>query len=196
MAEIIDLTVSPQREIIEISSDQANTPNPRSRTQVDKKRKRKRRKTPNGLASDGPTNSSAQPSRAHSQEIGNEPGEFNQPQSTSIPWRTIPPTSDEPGLFFFDHAAAPIAGDNSPAELGESNGGDSKLLLPSHVTIFQGNGPTSVSVIPSPKPSSDDEQYIEHLDYEDRKVCFVVPVPSNLPQISFKGSWVDSLFRS
>ena len=183
MAEIIDLTVSPSRpEVIEISSDQ-ETPGRRIRTQENKKREKKRKKTPNGLASDSGIGSSAQPSRApsHSPETGNKHSDVNDPSTPhptkpqtlhSIPSSTI----DVPGLFFFDAVAAFVTvEDFSPTpEPTESNGDCSKLLLPSHVAVSCDDGSIVAEVIPPPKTSSDDEDYIEYLDYEDRKVGSVV----------------------
>lgn len=201
MAEIIDLTVSPRPEIIEISSEEENTsPSRHKRTRENKKRKRTKGKISNGLSSDGI--SSAQPSRAHSAEIGNKSSELNEsiphPKSASSPRLISPPATDESGLFCFDHTAAPIPADDSPPppEPVEPNGDGNTLLLPSHVMIFHDNGHTPAEVIPPPKPSSDDEEYIEYLDYEDRKVCLVVFVLSYTLQTLFKGPWVDPLFRS
>ena len=180
MAEVIDLTVSPLPEIIEISSDQENTsPSRRKRTQ-ENKRRRKRKKA-NGLASDSSgIGSSARPSRTHSPETGNKHSDLDEstphPKPASQVVQPISSTNDEPGLFIFDGTAAPIAvEDISPTpEPAESNEDGNKLLLPSHVAIFHDDGPIPAEVIPPQKPSPDDEEYIEYLDYEDRKVSFVV----------------------
>jgi protein AIR1/2 len=182
MAEIIDLTVSPRPEIIEISSDQEDaSPGRHNRTQENKKRRK--RKKANGLAtaSDGSSGigNFTQHSRAHSSEIGNKHSDLNE----STPQPASSSTIDEPGLFIFDGTAAPIAvEDISPTpEPAESNGDGNKLLLPSHVAIFHDDGPVPVEVIPPPVPSSDDEEYIEYLDYDDRKVSSVVFVISYTP---------------
>lgn len=184
MAEVIDLTVSPRPEIIEISSDhENNSPGRCNRTQENKKRKRKKEKTSNSLAtgSDSAFSSSAQPTRAHSPEIGDKHSDINDssvpcPKSAS---QALPSVSSsiigEPGLFFLDGAPAPIAVEDitSTPEPTDSNGDGNKLLLPSHVAIFHDDGPIPTEVIPPPKLSSDDEEYIEYLDYEDRKVSSV-----------------------
>lgn len=189
MAEIIDLTASPQPEVIEISSEGNTSPRHHSRTRENKKRKKKGGKTLNGLSSDG-INSSAQFSRAHSPEIGNESNELNEstfhPKSVSNTRQISPSIADEPGLFFFDGTGAHIAGDDSPPSLEpvESNEDGNKLLLPSHVLVFRDSEPTPSQVIPPPKPSSDDEEYIEYLDYEDRKVRPVAFVRSYTLQAS------------
>lgn len=181
MAEVIDLTVSPPPEIIEISSDQGNTPpGRRNRTQENKKRKRKKGKARSTSPASASVSGSAQPSRAHSPEIGNKHNEFNESaphhRSASPPLQISSSTTGEPGLFIIDGAAAPIVvEDSSPTpERAESNGDGDKLLLPSHVAIFRDDGPIPAEVLLPPKPTSDDEEYIEYLDYEDRKVCPVV----------------------
>lgn len=180
MLEIIDLTVSPRPEIIEISSDQGTTsPGRRNRTQESKRRKRKKGKTSSGPASDS-ISGSAQPSKAHSPEVGNKPNELNEStphhRSTSPPLRVSSSTTGEPGDFIIDLTAAPIAvEDSSTPEFNEDGDG---LLLPSHVAIFHDDGPVSTEVLPPQKLSSDDEEYIEYLDYEDRKVCSVAFVLS------------------
>ncbi|KAN0097608.1 hypothetical protein V8E55_002054 [Tylopilus felleus] len=176
MAEIIDLTVSPRPEIIEILSD--NSPARPSRTQENKKRKRKKRKTHNRLASDSGIGSSAsaQPSRApsHSPETGNKQSGGNDssiPQTASqAPQSVSSSTVDESGLFVIDGVPAPIVVEDTPTpEPTESKDDGNKLLLPSHVTILDDDGPIPVQVIPPTKLSSDDEDYIVYLDYEDRK---------------------------
>lgn len=201
MAEIIDLTVSPQPEIIEISSDQGNTPpGSGNRTQENKKRKRKKGKTSTGFAS-ASVNSSAQPSRAHSQETGNKHSELNEStphhRSASPPLQISSSSTGEPALFIVDYAAAPIAvKDSSPTpEPAESNGDGNKLLLPSHVAIFHDDGPIPAEVLPPQKPSSDDEEYIEYLDYEDRKVCPVVFVISYALKIRLKAPGLVRYFE-
>lgn len=180
MAEIIDLTVSPRPEIIEILSD--NSPARPSRTQENKKRKRKKRKTHNRLASDSGIGSSAsaQPSRApsHSPETGNKQSGGNDssiPQTASqAPQSVSSSTVDESGLFVIDGVPAPIVVEDTPTpEPTESKDDGNKLLLPSHVTILDDDGPIPVQVIPPTKLSSDDEDYIVYLDYEDRKVSSV-----------------------
>lgn len=205
-AEIIDLTVSPRLEIIEISSEQENTsPGHQNRTQENKKWKRKKGKTPNGLRfSNDSIGDSAQPSGVHSPEIANKSSELNE----FIPYSNLksaskslqqiaPSTNDEPGLFFFDGAAAPIAADGSPSPLEppESNGDRNILLLPSHVMIFHDDGPAPAQVIPPPKPSSDDGEYIEYLDYEDRKVRFVMFVLSYVLQNLFQAPGLIRYFE-
>ena len=180
MADIIDLTASPPPEIIEISSDQENTsPGRRNRTQFEenKKRKRKKGKTSNGLTSDSGIGSSAQPSRAHSPEIGNKHRDRNEStpylESVSQALEPIPSsTADEPELFILDSAPAPIVvEDISPApDPAESNEDGNELLLPSHVAILRDDGRIPAEVVPPPNLGSDDEEYIEYLDYEDRKV--------------------------
>ncbi|KAG8218487.1 hypothetical protein J3R82DRAFT_4120 [Butyriboletus roseoflavus] len=172
MPEIIDLTVSPRPEIIEVSSDQGNTsPGRRNRTQENKKRKRKKGKTTDRPTSDS-ISSSAQRSRAHSPEIGNKHSELN--ESTPHHRSASPPpvqvslsTTNELAVFTIDLKAAPIAAEDSSTP--ESNEDGDRLLLPSHVSIFRDDGPIPAEVLPPPKLSSDEGEYIEYLDYEDRK---------------------------
>lgn len=207
MAEIIDLTVSPRPEVIEISSDQEDavtSPGRHNRTQQNKKRRK--RKKANGLAtvSDGSSgiNSSAQHSRAHSSEIGNKHSDLNEPtphpkSASQVLQPTSSSTIGEPGLFIFDGTAAPIVvEDISPTpEPAESNGDGNKLLLPSHVAIFHDNGPIPVEVIPPQKLSSDDEEYIEYLDYEDRKVSSVVFAISCTRKLCFEAPGLVRYFE-
>ncbi|KAG9317311.1 hypothetical protein JVU11DRAFT_1509 [Chiua virens] len=165
MADIIDLTVSPGPEIIEISSDPEHTCY--NRTHENKKRKKTKGKQYSDLPADA-TWILTRPSRAHSQEI--IPRLSGPDASAPRPLQTPPSASDEPGLFFFDDAPAPITVDDPPSpQPVKSNSDGTKLLLPSHVEVFYNDGPVAVEVIPPPKLDSDDDEYIEYLDYEDRK---------------------------
>ncbi|KAF9221946.1 hypothetical protein BS17DRAFT_784199 [Gyrodon lividus] len=178
MSEIIDLTVSsPSPELpIEILSDGDDSPlnqhNP-GQGQEKKRRKNRKRKKSKGLSSDA-VDSSAQPSRDQSRERCNALGRpASRPRSASPLPRTSAPTTDEPGLFFFDAVAAPITLEEtfSDPHTVESNGASSKLLLPSHVAVLgsNGDGVIPVEIIAPPSLNADDEDYIEYLDYEDCK---------------------------
>ncbi|KIJ70584.1 hypothetical protein HYDPIDRAFT_164570 [Hydnomerulius pinastri MD-312] len=177
MMEIIDLTLSPPLpEPIEILSDEDDSPLGPQDSREKKKRKNKKRKKSKGLTSDG-VDSSAQPSRNQSRERETRRDTRNVPpsrrRSASPPPRTSAPTTDEPELFFFDAEAAPVHLEEEPPEVRpvESNEEANKLLLPSHVAVLSlsDDGVVPVEIIRAPTPNSDEEDYIEYLDYEDRK---------------------------
>ncbi|GJE87490.1 hypothetical protein PsYK624_035730 [Phanerochaete sordida] len=85
-------------------------------------------------------------------------------------------------LFFVDDTPANIPADaklpnSAPTPLSApstssatQNASDSSsLLLPAHVSYFEGEdvGDGPIQIIPPPPPDSEDEDYIEYLDYDD-----------------------------
>ncbi|KIK99996.1 hypothetical protein PAXRUDRAFT_381108 [Paxillus rubicundulus Ve08.2h10] len=178
MPEIIDLTMpSPHSEPIEISSDEGNPPlDQQNPAQEKKRRKNKKRKKSKGLASDA-VDSPAQLSRDQSRERGNSCDTSRspapRPRSATPRPQTSAPTTDEPGLFYFDAVAAPIdLEDHLPEpQTAESNGASSRLSLPSHVAVVSSNGDrvVPVEIIVPPTTTLDDDDYIEYLDYDDGK---------------------------
>ncbi|KDQ64478.1 hypothetical protein JAAARDRAFT_64329 [Jaapia argillacea MUCL 33604] len=86
---------------------------------------------------------------------------------------------DTSPLFFVDVEPAVIPGDVAVEgksiqplvlETEETSRSEptGKILLPAHVSLY-GEGVVPIEIIPSLDPASDDEDYIEYLDYDDRK---------------------------
>ncbi|KAG2754740.1 hypothetical protein P692DRAFT_201739981 [Suillus brevipes Sb2] len=174
MPEIIDLTVSPPPpEPIEILSDgeipmvSLNHEDPPS--QKSKRKPRKRRK------SKGPTCDGVDSSRNQSLERRSTPdpraGTVSRRRSAS-PTRRSPAPDQE--LFFFDATPAPVVTEStqrSTAQPESSKSAADRLLLPSHVSILSAgaDGAVPVEIVPQLPVDSEEENYIEYLDYEDRK---------------------------
>jgi protein AIR1/2 len=79
-------------------------------------------------------------------------------------------------LFFFDATPAPVVTEStqrSTAQPESSKSAADRLLLPSHVSILSAgaDGAVPVEIVPQLPVDSEEENYIEYLDYEDRKVC-------------------------
>lgn len=77
--------------------------------------------------------------------------------------------SDQNDSFFIDLTAAaiPPVSQCTPPTSNQPNDPQNKLLVPSHVTVL-GNTPTEI--ISSPLSDSEDDDFINYLDYEDTKV--------------------------
>lgn len=174
MPEIIDLTLSSSPQPIEILSEgEILVPlsNVASSSQKKTRRLRKRRK------SKDPTGDSVGSSRNQSLERRDggfsHVGTVSRRRSASPNRRSPTRTVSDQELFFFDAAPAPVV---EPAEPTQTQPEGSKstvdrLLLPSHVSVLSiGEGAVPVDIIP-PLPMDSEDDYIEYLDYEDRKVC-------------------------
>lgn len=176
MPEIIDLTASsPPPGIIEILSDgeipmvSLNPEDPPS--QKPKRKPRKRRK------SKGPTCDGVDSARKQSLERRSTPD----PRAGTVSRkRSAPPTRRSPApdqeLFFFDATPAPVVTEptqTSNTQPESSKSAADRLLLPSHVSILNAgaDGAVPVEIVPQLPVDSEEENYIEYLDYEDRKVC-------------------------
>ncbi|KAK0468352.1 uncharacterized protein EV420DRAFT_460559 [Desarmillaria tabescens] len=88
-------------------------------------------------------------------------------RSRSPPSRSPEPLDDSK-LFYFDLDPVPLPNVVQKAEkAGDSEeGGPSKLLLPSHVQVL---GSVPVEILPPSPSDSENEDYIDYLDYDDRK---------------------------
>ncbi|KAF7789446.1 hypothetical protein EIP86_000391 [Pleurotus ostreatoroseus] len=88
--------------------------------------------------------------------------------------------TEELPLFYIDEEPAEIPAlskpttdppPNKPApkpdETAQSN--TPGLLLPAHVTVFEGNGEAPIEILPPPPLDSEDDDYIEYLDYDDNR---------------------------
>jgi protein AIR1/2 len=178
--EIIDLTTPPPKEYI--TPERPISPQPRTDDE-NRRSRRKRRKRESVVRGDRPQ------TRDHSLEEGELNGKFIQERElhhsgendnlkrkrraakhhSRSPRQSSPPRSptDTTPLFFVDVEPVPIPAahildpSTVPDELGD------KLLLPAHVSIF---GLAPVEILPTSNTDLDDEDYIEYLDYDDRKV--------------------------
>ncbi|KAG2369823.1 hypothetical protein BDR07DRAFT_318627 [Suillus spraguei] len=176
MPEIIDLTVSsPPPEPIEILSDgeipavSFNQEDPSSQKSKRKQRKRKKSK--------GPTSDNVDSSRKRSLErrstADSRSGIISRRRSAS-PKRRSPAPAPDQELFFFDATPASVVTEptqSSKSQPESSKSAADRLLLPSHVSILSagGDGTIPVEIVPQLPVDSEEEDYIEYLDYEDRK---------------------------
>lgn len=159
--EVIDLTAPSSPILVDEDSDGGppSSSKPQPDATKDQKRKRKKKKRP--VVDSAP-----------------EEGEV-----TSAPDnKAVSVAGDEgPPLFFVDLAPAPLSSASEPApKVGESSKSaaleaasaqnePAKLLLPDHVSVLSQGVGVPVEVITRPDEDSDDEAYIEYLDYDDRK---------------------------
>ena len=174
MPEIIDLTIPSSPQPIEVLSEgeiPVSLGNGTSSVQRKTRRLRNRRK------SRDPTCDSVDSSRSQSLERKNgrdsRVGTLSQRRSASPNRRPPAEGVSDQELFFFDAAPAPVVDTIESTEIqpeGFTSAAD-RLLLPSHVLVLSaGEGAVPVEIIPPPPVDSEDD-YIEYLDYEDRKVC-------------------------
>lgn len=86
--------------------------------------------------------------------------------------RTPPPEPSPSDLNLFcidvNPAQLPITSLFVAPTIMDNQAGPS-LLLPAHVSVF---GATPVEILPSPNANSDEEDYIDYLDFDDRKVSY------------------------
>lgn len=185
IVEIIDLTTPPMPEPFDVDSvngpieESSEVPaNQRSR----RKRKRKSRKSTN----DSPATTACPSSRnSPERQLDSEPQSKRKRSNHSRDRRSDEEDSysgrkddgenhkaEEQDLFFVDVTPTLIPparqivteAHNEPAE---SSG---KLLVPSHVTVL---GSTPVEIRIQPLAESEDEDFINYLDYDDSKVSLL-----------------------
>lgn len=176
MSEIIDLTADSSP--IEISSGEEFHPPPTQKdASKEKKRRSKKKKKSKGPVT-GSLNISTQNSRDHTPKEGGSEcnGQLGR-RSASPPASAA--GSEGSHLFYIDTTGTSIVPDSGvdpalrPDDVhSESKDEDaSKLVLPSHISVLassaEGVGP--IQVILPPAVDCDDD-YIDFLEYEDRKV--------------------------
>ncbi|KAF5388025.1 hypothetical protein D9615_000391 [Tricholomella constricta] len=116
-----------------------------------------------------PTGSSSRPIEEHHRRKERHLNEQNQHRRSPSPSVQKPsPTKDAGGLFFIDVAPALLpptalfaSTSNSAAKGKPSNA----LLLPAHVSVF---GTEPVEILLPATADSDEEDYIDYLDFDDR----------------------------
>jgi len=183
MPEIIDLTAdsSPILVSVEISSgDELPPPSTQQGASKEKKRRSKKKKKSKGPVT-GSVNTSTQNSRDHTPKGGSD-----QRNKQSLDRRSplsLPELSatgaEESQLFYIDTTKGSIVPDTGiePAlqsgdVLSEPPSQDvSRLVLPSHVSVLASSTESAgpIEVILPPTVECDDD-YIDFLEYEDRKV--------------------------
>jgi protein AIR1/2 len=176
MAEVIDLTLpSSPIEILSEGEIPASLNDEASSSQKKTRKSRKRRKS-TGLTD------SVDISRNQSLErrsVGDSRIETVSRRRSASPNRRSPaPAVSDQELFYFDAAPASVVEPAEPTQSvntqPEGSGtAEDRLLLPSHVSVLSTGeeGAVPVEIIPPPPIDSEGEDYIEYLDYEDRKVC-------------------------
>lgn len=103
-------------------------------------------------------------------------------RESELPSRPRSRSPESPPLFFVDNHPAEIPSNARPpvppaiaqAKPAESKGDEEgpSLLLPPHVFILEGDVDIPVEILPPPPADSDEDDYIEYLDYDDdRRVC-------------------------
>ncbi|KAJ3523629.1 hypothetical protein NM688_g8695 [Phlebia brevispora] len=85
--------------------------------------------------------------------------------------------ADDPPLFFIDEEPAEIPINAKPVTQPsvdkpvetkpQTEEEHSALLLPAHVIVFEDAGDVPLEIIPPPPVDSDDDDYIDYLDYDD-----------------------------
>ncbi|TFK55680.1 hypothetical protein OE88DRAFT_1804497 [Heliocybe sulcata] len=161
--EIIDLTLPSSPILVDGESDRSSHSNNQrpADTSADKKRRKKKKRKVKASTSleDGEVPADDGPGLAE-------------------------PRDDGASLFFIDLAPARLSG-SVETKAGESSksidarqafeGSSSittkhdatKLLLPGHVTVLNGGDEIPVEIITRPEDESDDDSYIQYLDYDD-----------------------------
>ncbi|KAI6151943.1 hypothetical protein BKA82DRAFT_2911571 [Pisolithus tinctorius] len=174
MAEIIDLTAnSPGQTPIEISSgeEDASTPTPTQDVSSNEKGCRNRKKK----RSKRPVTEQVGSSTHNSADCAQQEGGKQCDNSYSAPLPEV--STEDSQLFYFDVVAVPVPDVNAeyvqrPTDVpSEGCSQDNpKLLLPSHVSLLAPgtNSTDPIEIIPPPIVDSNDD-YIDFLDYEDRK---------------------------
>lgn len=113
-----------------------------------------------------------QPQKSKSRRGIDSPQTQNSRRSSRSPRRKkTPPRDPNPNdlnLFFIDikPAALPTSSLFVTPTIPGNEAGPS-LLLPAHVSVF---GAAPVEILPSTNADSDEEDYIDYLDFDDRKV--------------------------
>lgn len=95
--------------------------------------------------------------------------------------------AEELPLFYIDEEPAdipvsskpttdPLPNKPAPKPNETAQGNPLGLLLPAHVTVFEDNGDIPIEILPPPPLDSEDDDYIEYLDYDDnRRVSTFLP---------------------
>ncbi|KAI6113699.1 hypothetical protein EV401DRAFT_1866622 [Pisolithus croceorrhizus] len=173
MAEIIDLTADSPKPI-EISSteEDLSTPTPTQDVSSNEKGRRNRKKK----RSKRPITGQAGASTRNSVDAAQRGEEKDCDNTQSGPPPEV--SAEDSQLFYFDAVAVPVPDSNpeyarqptdAPSEDGSQD--EHRLLLPSHVSLLapSTDGTDPIEVIPPPVVDPDDD-YIDFLDYEDRRV--------------------------
>lgn len=186
--EIIDLTTPPPMpEPLGVQLDSSNTvpieesPEATTNQQSKRKRKRKSRKSSNNSpATTACPSSRNSPERHLDSELqtkrkradrsaGGGGRSDEEGASGGINDNQENPKPEEQDLFYVDVTPVPVpsvrqTAAEKPNESAETSG---KLLVPAHVTVL---GSTPVEIISQPSADSEDEDFINYLDYDDSKV--------------------------
>jgi protein AIR1/2 len=179
MPEIIDLTLpsSPIEILSEGEIPVSESLNNETSSSQKKTRKSRKRKKSKGLTRDGVDSSRNQSLERHNSR--NSPvGTVSRRRSASPKRRSPSQGVSDQELFFFDAAPAPVVEPIEPTQISVTQIEGSKtatdrLLLPSHVSVLSvgEEGAVPVEIIHPSPVDSEGEDYIEYLDYDDKKVC-------------------------
>jgi hypothetical protein len=131
-------------------------------------------------------------------------GSTDEPRRRRSKRSPSPPPADEDTLFFVDVTPVSVPSNAAtippPLVAGTSAtpADASALLLPAHVSILPSANGTSltVEIISEPEPHSDEEDFIEYLDYDDRKVCIDAEHFPSLYLSRLPGPWHGSILRA
>lgn len=187
--EIIDLTESPpppEPIVIDSGSDEADANNSKTtrqeRTPRRRKKKRKKASLEAGEVEESDLGEGSNPKRQVTLGSG-DPAAGRRSRSPGPRQKSPDAPDDFADLFFVDikptsiaSAAKPTNTTRAPSEPTSNKEVDKpQLLLPEHVSVFglgeSGEGP--VEIIRPLTPNTDEEDFIEYLDYDDRnKVSF------------------------
>ncbi|KAF8639622.1 hypothetical protein AX17_000887 [Amanita inopinata Kibby_2008] len=187
--EIIDLTGLPQTldildPTIDASDPISESNFKHSLSLATRKKIRRKKKSRNGTDSQGGTAATTRepsiernPSSGSSSVADHINTDVNNARTTkttrhannSRPTGFSGQAADASQSFFIDISPETLPSAPSSVALPqyEEEAQNSRLMLPAHVSVF-GDGP--VEIIRAPTHEPDEEDYIEYLDYEDRKV--------------------------
>ncbi|KAF8076360.1 hypothetical protein FPV67DRAFT_1573553 [Lyophyllum atratum] len=190
--EIIDLTVSPAPLYIDVDAEESaaaastlpTTTDPTSAEPERKRSRRKKRKRTEHSVEEGeldsgrprerpsnrsPIQQSERNTRRKDQRLQEQDHRRRSPSPTAQKAQKAhkpPPSKDVGDLFFIDIEPALLPPtallSNSNAQQEKSN---NTLMLPAHVSVF-GNAP--VEILPPTSADSEEEDYIDYLDFGDR----------------------------
>ncbi|KAK0230783.1 hypothetical protein IW262DRAFT_1340380 [Armillaria fumosa] len=166
------------REVIVIHSDASDIEPGQVTTKSDSPRKRKRKKKQANReeeASEARSSSGREARRERRKKLRLEeqaggsgsrnPISERRRRSRSPPDRS-PSSLDNSQLFFLDLEPVAVQSVAEKTAKADEEGGSPKLLLPSHVQVL---GSVPVQILPPSSSDSGDEDYIDYLDYDDRK---------------------------
>lgn len=181
--EIIDLTTSSPSPIPPEPLGHASRPVQDEPPSQETRRKRKRRlkksttsSTPTVTSSSSHRNSPERqpgpPTRDSKRQRPNQSENEELETTNRIRGNTNSGEEDNSDLFFVDLTPAVIpAARQIHTETSTEKTDSGRLLVPSHVTVL---GSTPVQIISQPLSDSEDEDFIDYLDYDDNKVCSLV----------------------